>query len=108
MYPKQLAIFEDIDESLPDDMTNLWKTVPTGPTLSAKGKWTSPFQSSELGGESMGISLSPLSHLGSIGVTFQEVIQSERQEENDNSQEPSRKTGVTKWLSSAMELENTM
>lgn len=42
------------------------------------------------------------------GVTFQEVIRSERKEEKEDSEEVSRKQGVTKWLSSAIELENTM
>lgn len=50
MYPKQLAVFEELNESLPAAMTSAWQEVDIEPKLGEDGKWTSPFKSSELSG----------------------------------------------------------
>lgn len=108
MYPKQLSAFEFLDDSLPDEMTILWNSMPTGPTLGRNGKWTSPFQSSDYAGMSLIICVNRHNDRWLLGVTFQEVLHAERKEEQEGSQEPSRRAGLIRWLSSAIELENTM
>jgi hypothetical protein len=46
--------------------------------------------------------------VSSIAENFQEVIHRERQGEVEGAPEASKRTGATRWLSNAIEMENTM
>lgn len=50
MYPKQLDVFLELDKSLPQGMTEQWKTISLEPVQLPSGQWTSPFQANELPG----------------------------------------------------------
>lgn len=51
MLPKQRDVFNELHESLPSDLTNHWQTIPTDPIQLPSGKWSSPFQTTEMTGE---------------------------------------------------------
>ncbi|EUC58248.1 hypothetical protein RSOL_241280, partial [Rhizoctonia solani AG-3 Rhs1AP] len=91
MFHRLLEVFLELDESLPVPLTKAWRDVPTKPTETAPGKWMSPFQAAEHAGEG-----------------FQEAIKREQENEDKLNSESSQQVGVTKWVSSGIELQYSM
>ncbi|KAB5588175.1 hypothetical protein CTheo_8383 [Ceratobasidium theobromae] len=92
-YHTQKAIFDDLDQSL-GHMTATWRKESIEPVKQADGKWSSPF-------------------FGSCdwGQELQEVLRQEQEHEDVEDMEVNSRTGkhgLTKWISQAIELENTM
>ncbi|EUC54721.1 hypothetical protein RSOL_068660 [Rhizoctonia solani AG-3 Rhs1AP] len=92
MCIQQLGVFEELHQSLPVTLTAEWEKISTEPIEYARGKWTSPFEETER-----------------PAPGFQETIQRERaKEEEDTPNKKSGQSGVTKWISTAIEIEYSM
>ncbi|KAG9095012.1 hypothetical protein FS749_011297 [Ceratobasidium sp. UAMH 11750] len=91
MYIRQSAVFKELDESLPTNLTESWRSVSIEPIETSPGNWTSPFHTAE-----------------KTGGKFHATIKEGRDKESPTSTDASQKVGVTKWLSLAIELEYSM
>lgn len=50
MYSRQLKVFEELNESLPKDITLKWSQEPVEAILNDDGKWKSPMHIEEVRG----------------------------------------------------------
>ncbi|CAE6509660.1 unnamed protein product [Rhizoctonia solani] len=90
MYIKQKVVFEELHAVIPVDIRTTWEGTSTEPTK-VNGKWTSPFEFTEAQAQKI-----------------QQVLHEERQKESAAAPEPSCRTGATKWLLNAIEIENQL
>jgi hypothetical protein len=109
MYKRQKIVFDELDNSIPKLKTDLWREVPLKATK-VGNKWTIPFESTQTGGKL-------LLRLGGAfdrmmrtftDDTFQGVVHRERMDEVDAAAEPAKRSGATRWLSGAIEMESSM
>lgn len=50
MYSRQLQVFKELNDSLPEDITRKWSQEPIAAVLNDKGKWQSPMYAEEATG----------------------------------------------------------
>ncbi|QRW25950.1 Transposase family Tnp2 protein [Rhizoctonia solani] len=93
-YHGQKAVFTELDQSLPSQLTIHWRKESIEPYKDTNGRWTSPFFGSYDWGQSL-----------------QEVLQQENEREEKEewlAETETTKRGLTRWINKGIDLENTM
>ncbi|KDN43058.1 hypothetical protein RSAG8_06381, partial [Rhizoctonia solani AG-8 WAC10335] len=103
---KQTEIHDDLTAELPLSTIKEWEEESIEPVKDAKGNWTSPMMDPVFTG-AKGNWTSPMMDPVFTGG-FYNTVRDERKKESSTDQGPGRRSGVVRWLSTAIELEHSI
>ncbi|QRV87046.1 hypothetical protein RhiJN_15064 [Ceratobasidium sp. AG-Ba] len=107
MYIVQLAVFEDLDASLPPVQTGLWRQASTQPER-INGKWTSVYFGKNDWGKSVDEVLRQSDDTPAEGGPLTSDENHTPNHEDPAEPVPKKRNSLVRWISVAIELENTM
>jgi hypothetical protein len=106
VYDIQLKAFKELDSSIPAGIRTKWEKLPLEAKEGPRGTWTSVFSTPSTKGSLQKCRSRMIEQR--ITGRFQEVAKKNREKESRSSPKVSKKPGVTHWLVTGIELENSM
>jgi hypothetical protein len=108
MYQHQLEVFEELNGSLPREMTSKWAEEPVHATIGEEGTWQSPLHETESPGKFCLFAMTTRHKLFCSVSSFQQTLRQEQDKECANAHVPASRIGASQWVVTAIELENAM
>lgn len=109
MYARQLQVFQELDESFPQEVTQEWAKEPVEAMLNDDGKWQNPMHASETTGMWVLLLFHRFSFIHSDSApSFKEILRENRGQETADAHVPARRLGASQWIATGIELEHNM